>query len=91
MFMTAKQKKPSAFMRKVQVSKELAAIVGAGPITRTDVTKKLWEYIKKHKLQCEDNKRNIKPDEKLAAVLGSKSEIDMFKMTGKVSKHIKEA
>ena len=86
-----KEKKPSAFMKPVQVSETLAEIVGAGPMARTEVTKKLWEYIKKHKLQATDNKRNIVPDQKLARVLGSTQPIDMFKMTSKISKHLKEA
>lgn len=83
-------KKQSAFMRPVQVSDTLAKIVGAGPMARTEVTKKLWDYIKKHKLQDPANKRNIKPDAALAAVLGSPAAIDMFKMTSKISKHLKE-
>ncbi|MBA3815860.1 MAG: hypothetical protein H0X29_04950 [Parachlamydiaceae bacterium] len=85
-----KEKKPSAFMKPVQVSDALAEIVGIGPMARTEVTKKLWEYIKKHKLQAQDNKRNINPDQKLAKVLGSNEQIDMFKMTSKISKHLKE-
>jgi chromatin remodeling complex protein RSC6 len=82
-------KKNSAFMKPVQVSPELAEIVGQGSMPRTEITKKVWEYIKKHKLQDAQNKRNINPDAKLAKVLGSQS-IDMFKMTSKISKHIKE-
>jgi len=85
------KKKPSAFMKPVQVSTELAEIVGKGPMARTEVTKKLWEYIKKHKLQDQQNKRNINPDQKLAKVFGSTASIDMFKMTSKVSKHLSEA
>src|ERR1700674_2502720 len=85
-----KEKKPSAFMKPVQVSETLAEIVGNGPMPRTEVTKKLWEYIKKHKLQAQDNKRNINPDQKLGKVLGSTQQIDMFKMTSKIAKHLKE-
>lgn len=85
-----KEKKTSAFMRPVQVTEALAEIVGPGPMPRTEVTKKLWEYIKKHKLQSQKNKRNIIPDQKLSKVLGSNQEIDMFKMTSKLSKHIRE-
>lgn len=85
-----KEKKNSAFMRPIQVSEALAEIVGHGPMPRTEVTKKIWEYIKKHKLQDEKNKRMINPDQKLSKVLGSPQPIDMFKMTSKVSKHIKE-
>jgi len=87
---TTKDKKNSAFMRPVQVSEALAAIVGHGPMPRTEVTKKLWDYIKKHKLQATDDKRNIKPDEKLGRVLGSSSTISMFQMTSKISKHLSE-
>lgn len=86
----SKEKKPSAFMRPVEVSDILADIVGKGPMARTEVTKKLWEYIKKHKLQDNTNKRMINPDAKLGKVLGSTAQIDMFKMTSKLSKHIKE-
>lgn len=86
-----KEKKTSAFMKPVNVSKELEEIVGHGPMARTEVTKKLWDYIKKHKLQAHDNKRNINPDNKLAKVLGSSQPIDMFKMTSKIAKHLKEA
>lgn len=87
---TKDTKKNSAFMRPVQVSDTLAEIVGAGPMPRTEVTKKLWDYIKKHKLQDQNNKRNINPDQKLAKVLGSSASIDMFKMTSKIAKHLKE-
>ena len=86
----SKDKKNSAFMKPVQVSDALAEIVGQGPMARTEVTKKLWDYIKKHKLQAKDNKRNIEPDSKLAKVLGTSQAIDMFKMTSKISKHLKE-
>jgi chromatin remodeling complex protein RSC6 len=87
---TTKDKKPSAFMKPVQVSEALAEVVGAGPMARTEVTKKLWEYIKKHKLQDQQNKRMINPDAKLGKVLGSNKPIDMFKMTSLLSKHLKE-
>lgn len=86
----SKEKKTSAFMRPVQLSEELEALVGRGPMARTEVTKKLWEYIKKHKLQDTKNKRMINPDAKLAKVLGSSASIDMFKMTSKLAKHLKE-
>jgi chromatin remodeling complex protein RSC6 len=83
-------KKNSAFMRPVQVSDTLAEVVGRGPMPRTEVTKKLWDYIKKNKLQDQNNKRNINPDAKLAKVLGGPAAIDMFKMTSKIAKHLKE-
>jgi chromatin remodeling complex protein RSC6 len=85
----SKEKKPSAFMKPIQVSEALAEIVGRGPMPRTEVTKKVWDYIKKHKLQDTKNKRNIKPDQKLGNVIGHQT-IDMFQMTSKLSKHIKE-
>lgn len=86
----ATAKKNSAFMRPVQVSETLAEVVGSGPMPRTEVTKKVWDYIKKHKLQDAKNKRMINPDAKLGKVLGSNQPIDMFKMTSKISKHLKE-
>lgn len=81
-------KKQSAFMKPVGVSDALAEIVGKGPMPRTEVTKKVWEYIKKHKLQDTQNKRRINPDKKLAEVLGSSKSIDMFEMTSKISAHL---
>ncbi len=83
----AKEKK-SKFMQPMQVSEELAAIVGRGPMPRTEVTKKLWAYIKAHKCQDSKNKRNINPDDKLAKVFGGKKSINMFEMTKLVSKHL---
>ena len=88
--MTTKEKKPSALLRPVAVSAELAAVVGNGPMPRTEVTKKLWEYIKKHSLQDAKAKRMINPDDKLGKVLGTHQQIDMFQMTKKVSQHLKE-
>lgn len=75
-------------MRPVGVSDTLAEIVGQGPMPRTEVTKKVWEYIKEHKLQDEKNKRMIVPDQKLSDVLETTQPIDMFKMTSKISKHL---
>lgn len=74
-------------MQPMKVSEDLAAIVGKGPLPRTEVTKKLWVYIKKNKCQDPENMRNIVPDEKLAKVLGKKT-ISMFEMTKKVSAHL---
>ncbi|MCI0382246.1 MAG: SWIB/MDM2 domain-containing protein [Chlamydiae bacterium] len=82
----AKDKK-SKFMQPMTVSEELAAIVGRGPMARTEVTKKLWAYIKSNRRQDQNNKRNIIPDEKLSRVLGKKP-INMFEMTKAVSKHL---
>ena len=76
-------------MQPVQISDELKAVIGAGPMPRTEVIKKLWAYIKKNGCQDTKNKRNIIPDDKLSKVFGSSSPIDMFQMTKKVSKHLK--
>ena len=81
-------KQTSKFMQPMKLSTELADVVGKGPMPRTEVTKKLWAYIKKKKLQDPENKRNIVPDEKLAKVFGGKKAISMFEMTKKVSKHL---
>jgi chromatin remodeling complex protein RSC6 len=86
----AKDKKNSAFMRPINVSDALAEIVGQGPMPRTEVTKKVWDYIKKHKLQDQNNKRMINPDQKLGKVLGSTKPVDMFKMTSLIAKHVEE-
>ena len=82
------KKTTSKFMAPLNVSEELAAVVGKGPMPRTEVTKKLWAYIKRKKLQDPKNKRNIVPDDNLAKVFGSKKDINMFQMTKKVSKHL---
>lgn len=88
--MAQQKKKPtSAFMQPVEVSNELEAVIGKGPMPRTEVIKKLWVYIKKNNCQDKKNKRNIIPDDKLAKVFGSSNAIDMFQMTKKVSKHLK--
>jgi chromatin remodeling complex protein RSC6 len=84
----AKEKAQSKFMAPLKVSDELSAVVGKGPMPRTEVTKKLWVYIKKNKCQDETNRRNINPDEKLAKVFGGKKPINMFEMTKLVSKHL---
>ncbi len=76
-------------MQPMKVSEDLAEIVGKGPMPRTEVTKKLWAYIKSKKLQDPKNKRNIIPDEKLSRVFGgSKRAINMFEMTKLVNKHL---
>ena len=85
-----KEKKNSAFMKPVNISAELADLIGQGPLPRTEVTKKVWDYIKLHKLQDQTNRRMINPDAKLGKVLGGLEPIDMFKMTGKISKHLKD-
>ena len=84
-----KRKPNAAFMRPMTLTVALGEVVGSKPIPRTEVTKKLWLYIKKHKLQDNVNRRMINPDEKLAKVFGSKRSVNMFKMTKLVSKHMK--
>lgn len=81
-------KKSGGLNAKLRPSASLAAIVGPTAQTRGSVTKKLWSYIKRHKLQVPSNMRMIKPDAKLAKVFGGKSAISMFAMTKKVSKHL---
>jgi chromatin remodeling complex protein RSC6 len=90
---TAKKKsarKPSAaFMRPVSPSPALAAVIGSKAVPRTEVTKRLWAYIKKNKLQDTKNKRMINADATLTAVFGGKSSVNMFEMTRLVGKHLK--
>jgi chromatin remodeling complex protein RSC6 len=81
-------KKNSAFMKPMVVSSELAAVVGKGPMPRSQVVKKLWVYIKGKNLQYPKNKRNINADENLKKVFGGKSVVNMFEMTKLVSKHL---
>ncbi len=78
----------SAFMKPMSVSSDLAAIVGTGPMPRSEVVKKLWVYIKGHNLQDANNKRNINADEALKKVFGGKATVNMFEMTKLVSKHL---
>ena len=78
----------SAFMKPMNVSADLAAVVGNGPMPRSEVVKKLWEYIKKHNLQDEKNKRNINADANLKKVFGGKETVSMFEMTKLVSAHL---
>ncbi len=78
----------SAFMKPMNVSSELSAVVGAGPMPRSEVVKKLWVYIKSHNLQDPANKRNINADEALKKVFGGKAVVNMFEMTKLVSKHL---
>jgi upstream activation factor subunit UAF30 len=81
-------KSNSAFMKPMNVSDELAEVVGKGPMPRSDVVKKLWVYIKKHDLQDPKNKRNILADAPLKKVFGGKGTVSMFEMTKLVSKHL---
>lgn len=76
-------------MKPVQPDEVLAPIVGSKPIPRSEITKKLWDYIKKNKLQDEKKKTNINADDALKAVFGGKKQVTMFEMTKLVSQHIK--
>ena len=78
----------SAFMKPLKLSADLEAVVGKGPMPRSEVVKKLWAYIKKNNLQDPKKKRNIIADAKLKTVFGGKAVVDMFEMTKLVSKHL---
>jgi upstream activation factor subunit UAF30 len=86
---TSTRKPNAAFMRPVTPSPMLAEVVGAKPMPRTEVTKKLWAYIKKNGLQDKKNRRMINADDSLKAVFGGKASVNMFAMTKLVSKHLK--
>jgi upstream activation factor subunit UAF30 len=85
----AKRKPNAAFMKPMTPSAVLATVVGAMPLPRTEVTKKIWAYIKKNNLQNAINKRLIDADERLRAVFGGKKQVSMFEMTKLVSNHLK--
>jgi chromatin remodeling complex protein RSC6 len=78
----------SAFMKPMNISEDLAVVVGKGPMPRSEVVKKLWAYIKKNSLQDLKNKRNINADASLKKVFGGKAVVNMFEMTKLVSKHL---
>ena len=86
---TAKRKPNAAFMKAMTPSGALAAVVGNNPLPRTEVTKKIWDYIKKNKLQDSINRRLINADDKLKQVFGGKRQVSMFEMTKLVSNHLK--
>lgn len=75
-------------MKPLNLSADLEAVVGPGPMPRSEVVKKLWEYIKQHNLQNPENKRNIFADDKLLPLFGNQKEVSMFEMTKLVSTHI---
>jgi chromatin remodeling complex protein RSC6 len=79
----------SGFMKPMQPDAALAAVVGSEPLPRTEVTKKIWEYIRKHKLQDPSDKRTIRADDKLRAVFNGKDSVSMFEMTKLVNGHLK--
>ena len=82
-------RKPNpAFMKALKPSPQLAKVVGAQPLPRTEATKKLWEYIKKNNLQDASNRRNINADETLQSVFDGKRTVNMFEMTKLVAKHL---
>ena len=84
----AKRKPNPAFMRPLQPDAALGAIVGNKPLPRTQITKKLWAYIKKNDLQDEQNKRMINADDKLQAIFGGAEQVSMFELTKRVSEHV---
>lgn len=78
-----------ALLKPMNLSADLEAVVGKGPMPRSEVVKQIWVYIKKHDLQNPKNKRNIFSDEKLKPLFGGKAEVTMFEMTKLISAHIK--
>jgi upstream activation factor subunit UAF30 len=86
---SAPRKANAAFMKPMTPSAQLAEVIGDKPMPRTEVTKKLWAYIKKNSLQDPKNKRNINADAKLKPVFAGKGTVSMFEMTKLVSKHLK--
>jgi upstream activation factor subunit UAF30 len=82
------RKPNAAFMKPLTPSPELGAVIGTNPLPRTEVTKKVWDYIKKNKLQDAANKRNINADDKLKAVFGGKKQVSMFEMTKLIAGHL---
>ena len=82
------RKPNAAFMKPMTPSSTLAAVIGSGPMPRSEVTKKLWAYIKRNGLQDKVNRRMINADEKLRRVFGGKSQVSMFDMTKLVSNHL---
>jgi chromatin remodeling complex protein RSC6 len=86
---TAKRKPNAAFMKPLMPSPALAAVIGEKAMPRTEVTKRLWDYIKKNKLQDAKNRRMINADDKLGGVFGGKRQVSMFDMTKLVGKHLR--
>ncbi|HEX2649322.1 MAG TPA: SWIB/MDM2 domain-containing protein [Burkholderiales bacterium] len=86
---SGKKRKPNAaFMKAMKPSATLAEVIGSGSMPRTEVTKKIWAYIKRHGLQDKKNRRNINADAKLKPVFGGKGTVSMFEMTKLVNKHL---
>ena len=86
---SSKRKPNAAFMKAMTPSSTLAEVVGSKPMPRTEVTKKIWQYIKRKGLQDSKNRRNINADDKLKEVFGGKKTVTMFEMTKLVNKHLK--
>ena len=85
----AKRTPNAAFMTPLNPSPVLAEVIGSKPLPRTEIVKKIWDYIKKNNLQDKKNRRQINADDKLKAVFGGKASVNMFAMTKLVSKHLK--
>ena len=85
----AKRAPNPAFMKPMQPSEELGAVVGARPMPRTEVTKRIWDYIRKNGLQDQKNRRQINADDRLRAVFGGRRQVSMFEMTKLVNQHLK--
>lgn len=85
----AKKSTNKGLMKPVQPDEALAAIVGSDPMPRTQIIKKLWEYIKENDLQDKENKRNINADDKLKPIFGGKNQVSMFEMSKLLSGHVK--
>ena len=84
-----KRKPNAAFMKPMTPSATLGAVVGSGNMPRTEVTKKIWGYIKRNSLQDKKNRRMINADDKLKSVFGGRNQVSMFEMTKLVSRHLK--
>jgi upstream activation factor subunit UAF30 len=85
----AKRAPNPAFMKPMQPSEDLGAVVGARPMPRTEVTKRIWDYIRKNGLQDQKNRRMINADDRLRAVFGGRRQVSMFEMTKLVNNHLK--
>ena len=85
---TRTRKPSAAFLKPVQPDAELSAIIGSEPLPRTEITRKLWDYIRAHKLQDESNKTRINADDKLKAVFDGRDQVTMFEMTKLVFNHV---
>ena len=85
---SSKRKPNAAFMKPMQPDDKLAAIVGNKPMPRSEITKKVWDYIKKHGLQDKKKRTQINADDNMRSVFGGKSQVSMFEMTKLVNQHM---